>query len=94
MSRLLGIAYFATILLCIGCSAGAAECAPPEAIEAYESGKAHLQSGRLDKGISEIERAVAIYPDFSSAWYDLYDSYKRWSNSFGSIRERSFGDSY
>jgi coproporphyrinogen III oxidase-like Fe-S oxidoreductase len=31
MSRLLGIVYFATILLCIGCSAGAAECAPPDA---------------------------------------------------------------
>jgi tetratricopeptide (TPR) repeat protein len=77
MRPLIGISLITTMLLGIACSAHAAECAPPEAIEAYESGKAHLESGRLDKGISEIERAVAIYPDFGDAWYDLYGSYKR-----------------
>ena len=65
------------MLLGIACSTHAAECATPEAIEAYESGKAHLESGRLNEGISELERAVSIYPDFGTAWYDLYDSYKR-----------------
>ena len=71
------IGLVTSILVCIGGTAYAAECAPKEAIEAYESGQAHLESGRLDKGISEIERAVSIYPDFGDAWYDLYDSYKR-----------------
>jgi hypothetical protein len=65
------------VLLGIACSAHAAECAPPDAIDAYESGRLHLESGHLDKGISDLELAVAIYPDFGDAWYDLYDSYKR-----------------
>jgi tetratricopeptide (TPR) repeat protein len=77
MWRFLGTSLFAATLLCIACLAHAAECAPSEAVEAYESGKAYLESGRLDKGISELERAVAIYPDFGTAWYELYDSYKR-----------------
>ena len=76
MRRLIGRGLVATMLIVTACSALGAECAPAEAIEAYEAGKAHLESGRLDEGISEIERAVAIYPDFGNAWYDLYSSYK------------------
>lgn len=77
MRLLRSIGLITTIFLGIACATHAAECAPADAIEAYESGKSHLESGRLDKGISELERAVAIYPEFGDAWYDLYDSYKR-----------------
>jgi tetratricopeptide (TPR) repeat protein len=77
MWRFLGTSLFAATLLCIACSANAAESAPPEAIAAFESGQAYLESGQLEKAISEMERAVAIYPDFGNAWYHLYDSYRR-----------------
>jgi tetratricopeptide (TPR) repeat protein len=77
MRLMTAIGLVAMMLTGVVCSAQAADCAPREAIEAYESGKAHLESGRLEKGISEIERAVAVYPDFGDAWYDLYESYKR-----------------
>lgn len=77
MKRLAGVGLVTGMLAGIATPSYAAECAPPEAIEAYEAGKAHLESGPLDKGIAEIERAVAIYPDFADAWYDLYESYKR-----------------
>jgi len=77
MKRFLRIGFFAMPLLCLAYSAHAAECAPPEAIEAFESAQAHEEAGRLGKAIADMERAVAIYPDFGDAWYDLYESYKR-----------------
>lgn len=66
-------------LLVVGglASALAGDCADPEAIEAYETGQEYLQVGRVREGIAEIERAVAIYPDFNEAWNVLNELYGR-----------------
>ena len=77
MLRFPGISSFAATLLCIACLANATEGVPPEANAAFERGQAYLESGELDKAISEMEQAVAVYPDFGNAWYHLYDSYRR-----------------
>ncbi len=77
MRPLIAISLITTMFLGIACLAYAVECAPTEAIEAYESGKALLESGRFDEGITELERAVAFYPDFDDAWFDLYEEYNR-----------------
>lgn len=68
--------FLAALLLSLACSAHAAECAPPEAIEAFESGQAYKEAGRLGDAIAEMERAVAIYPDFMDAWFELYEAYR------------------
>jgi tetratricopeptide (TPR) repeat protein len=77
MLRFPGTSLFAATLLCIAFSANAAEGAPPEAIAAFQRGQAYLESGQLEKAISEMERAVTVFPDFGNAWYHLYDSYMR-----------------
>ncbi len=77
MKRFVRIAFLVGAFLFVVCPAYGAECAPTEAIEAFESARAHKEAGRFGAAIANMERAVAIYPDFTAAWYELYDAYRR-----------------
>jgi tetratricopeptide (TPR) repeat protein len=45
--------------------------APKEAKKAYEKGSNALKKEKLDEAERELQKAVAIYPEYASAWQDL-----------------------
>jgi tetratricopeptide (TPR) repeat protein len=45
--------------------------APPNAAKAYEKGRAAMREQRWDAAIKEFTKAVAVYPKFAVAWFDL-----------------------
>jgi len=45
--------------------------APPEARKAYEKGLAELRKNKPAKAQPLLEQAVAIYPKYAAAWYEL-----------------------
>jgi tetratricopeptide (TPR) repeat protein len=45
--------------------------APKKARKAYHRGERQFSSGRTDKARKSFETAVAIYPEYPSAWYSL-----------------------
>lgn len=51
------------------------DCAPTDAIQAFEFGQEFLQSGYIREGATQVERAVGIYPDFIDAWKLLKQLY-------------------
>jgi Flp pilus assembly protein TadD len=67
----------ALLLLATGTSAALEECAPPEAIDAYEAGLRLVRSGDVTAAIEHLERAVSIYPDFYDAYKSLEWQYKK-----------------
>jgi len=64
----------------------AADCAPPDAIAAFEFGQEFLQTGFIRDGAGQVERAVGIYPDFKDAWAVLHQLYSDVGELDGAIR--------
>jgi tetratricopeptide (TPR) repeat protein len=51
--------------------------APPDARKAYVKGKQAAEKQDWDKARAQFEKAVAAYPKYASAWYDLGEVYER-----------------
>jgi len=45
--------------------------APPDARKAYEKGMGHIYDRKWSAAQKDLERAVAIYPQYAQAWTDL-----------------------
>jgi tetratricopeptide (TPR) repeat protein len=69
--------FLTLILLATAAGASTSDCAPLDAIEAYETGQKLIQSGNAAAGIIELEKAVSIYPDFHEAHQSLEWQYKQ-----------------
>lgn len=51
--------------------------APKDAKKAYEKGINALKKEKTDEGQRELEKAVAIYPQYAAAWHELGGVYER-----------------
>jgi len=78
---------FLVITLCAGSFIIAATdtSVDPEAVAAYQAGKAHQKSGNHEDAITEFERAVSIAPDYLSAHFELADLYLEVARPFDAI---------
>jgi tetratricopeptide (TPR) repeat protein len=45
--------------------------APKKAREAYQSGLKAMRSGRMEAALKDLQRAIAGYPEYASAWLEL-----------------------
>jgi tetratricopeptide (TPR) repeat protein len=57
---------------------------PPEARSEFEKAETLLEQKKLDEGISHLEKAIAIYPDFPEAQLQLGTAYmdaKQWEEA-------------
>ena len=78
---------FCSMLLSAGSQISSAQdCAPPDAITAFEFGQEFLQSGFIRDGAGQMEQAVRIYPDFIDAWKVLHQIYGDVGQFEGAIR--------
>ena len=50
---------------------------PPDAQKAYLKGKEEAQKQDWDKAQAQFEKAVAVYPKYAGAWYELGEVYER-----------------
>jgi tetratricopeptide (TPR) repeat protein len=67
---------FCSMLLSAGSQLSSADdCAPPDAVAAFEFGQEFLQTGFIREGAGQIEQAVHMYPDFIDAWKVLHQIY-------------------
>jgi len=78
---------FCSMLLSAGAQISSAQdCAPPDAITAFEFGQEFLQTGLIRDGADQMEQAVRIYPDFIDAWKVLHQIYSAVGQFEGAIR--------
>jgi tetratricopeptide (TPR) repeat protein len=86
MKTSLGI-LFLVITLCPGSFINAATetAVDPEAVAAYQAGKAHQKSGNHEDAITEFERAVTVEPDYYAAYFELADLYLEVARPFDAI---------
>lgn len=68
---------FALLLLGASPAEATEECAPADAIEAFEAGQQLIQTGDIEGAIARLEQAVAIYPDFKEAYESLEWQYRQ-----------------
>ena len=80
------IVFCSVLLSAVSQLSSAEDCAPPDAIAAFESGQEFLQTGYIRQGAGQIERAVEIYPDFKDAWAVLHQLYSDVGELDGAIR--------
>ena len=80
------VLLLALLVSCGLASASTADCADPEAIEAFEAGQALLDSRNLAAGISKIEQAVSIDPNFIDAYEKLAELFNQLNRYDDSIR--------
>jgi Tfp pilus assembly protein PilF len=63
--------------------------APPPATQEYEAGLAAINQGEAEKGIIHLEKAIALYPDFTQAHLLVGTAYmdtKQWEKAEVSLR--------
>jgi tetratricopeptide (TPR) repeat protein len=54
--------------------------APKDAKKAYEKGVQALQKQKWEDGQKQLQKAVAIYPQYAAAWFDLGRVYEQQNN--------------
>lgn len=82
---------FVLATLCAVSSAAGWDCAPKDAINAYESATELILLGDRESGIAKLEQAVAIYPDFYEAFEALEWEYKnegRYADAIDAVEQQ------